>query len=321
MDPATSSHLLLGTSHLYETTNGGVGTNAWTQFSPQPSLGTGAVIDAIGIGNVPAYGTQATFNIAYILSLGRIFVYAPDGNGSFNWRQRGIPGVTDHLADIKVDPRSANIAYVERDAFNGSNGTGHVFRTIDAGRTWVDITGSVTSLPDIPANTAGLDAVVPSGTPLADARKAAGNLYPIYVGNDRGVYTSSDEGQNWNVFDSGLPNVRDSALDFNTSHSTLTAGTYGRGLWTDSAPTLNSTQSGSDGTNSNDKFVRALYGDFLYKTGTTASNDRGYWDGLLGNGTLTPTQAASYIVRSAGSTTVIVSALSVKSSEPTAASN
>ncbi len=311
IDPADHNHLLLGTNRLYESFNGGT---TWAQSAvPLPLTLTGSTrIDAIGIGLIPGTQTSPSYNIIYILSAGHVYVqsptFTPDGPVT-EWRQRSIPGVTDHLADIRVDPSRAYIAFVVRDRFDivaptittaGQN-YGRIFRTTDAGRTWVDIGEA---LPNLPANVAFLDAVTPAGG--TDPRKAAGNLFPLYLGNDTGAYTSVDEGQTWSRFDTGLPNVRVSGLEATADHTVLDAATYGRGVWQSSPPVLGTGVPNADGISANDKFVRAIYGDFLYRTGTSDQGQRGYWAGLITSDPATLLTVATGLIRAGESTTKIV---------------
>jgi hypothetical protein len=91
-------------------------------------------------------------------------------------------------------------------------GTGHVFKSTDAGENFTDITGD---LPDVPANW-----VLVRGGQLV-------------VGTDIGVFASSDtNGSGWAVLGRGLPNVPVSHLALKPGDpNTLVAATYGRGVY------------------------------------------------------------------------------------------
>jgi len=145
-------------------------------------------------------------NTIYASAGGHIFVTLDRG---LNWHQRDIPTV-DHFAALVVDPTNNLIAYAVRDRFTG----GHVFRTTDGGHNWTDISGD---LPDIPTQTIVLD---PRVTP---------NI--IYIGTDRGVFSSIDLGLHWSVFGTGLPNAQVVELKLNPNLNILAAGTHGRGVW------------------------------------------------------------------------------------------
>src|SRR5262249_34847180 len=103
--------------------------------------------------------------------------------------------------------------------------TGHVWKTMDAGTTWIDFTGDTVSLPDAPVNTLLVDSS--TGT--------------LYAGTDVGVFETSTSAPMWNEVgpapgsgESGfLPNVAVTGLAlFNSENRRLLrASTYGRGMW------------------------------------------------------------------------------------------
>lgn len=121
------------------------------------------------------------------------------------------------ISDIIVDPRNRDTAYVVSSASQYNNpDLGRVFMTTDAGINWTDITGSGSSgLPD-----------VPTWKIVLDPRDGT-----LYVGNDYGVYRS-DGGGTWTRMGAGLPFVQVKDLVLNQSQNTLSAGTYGRSMYT-----------------------------------------------------------------------------------------
>jgi autotransporter-associated beta strand protein len=123
------------------------------------------------------------------------------------------------IQNIAVDPRTRDIAYAVASDPPGT-GKGRVFMTTNAGQDgWIDITGN---LPDVPTYKV-----------VVDPRN--GNLY---VGNDDGVYVSTDAGADWQRFGAGLPFVQATNLDLNLSANTLAVGSYGRSMfqvWLDDA--------------------------------------------------------------------------------------
>jgi hypothetical protein len=135
--------------------------------------------------------------------------------GSINPNQFPISSVAADSSD-----GTGRTAYVTVMGFTG--GTGHVWKTTNAGASWIDFTAN---LPDSPAN-----AVV---------------VYPalgqIYVGTDIGVFASATSAPNWielgpnpNSNQPGfLPNAAVTALGIFASggQQLLRASTYGRGMW------------------------------------------------------------------------------------------
>ncbi len=121
------------------------------------------------------------------------------------------------------DPRTIYVTlagYGRRWAFPGAVGedtskigTGHVFKSTDAGNTFRDVTGN---LPDVPANWS----VLHNGH--------------IVVGTDIGVFESCDTaGTNYSRLGNGLPAAPISTLRLKPGDpDTLVAATYGRGVYT-----------------------------------------------------------------------------------------
>jgi hypothetical protein len=201
LDPSNSHRLLLGTNRVYQSVNQGdswapistPGLNGWTSTAP---------IDSIAISKTKPGTIYATAG-------GDIFVTF--NNGSL-WKKIDVPTATDHFSEIDVDPTNNLVAYVVRDQFNGGSAAGHVFRTINGGATWIDISAN---LPNVPANTLVID-------PRTNI---------LYVGTDQSVFASINGGTSWVNFGSGLPNARVIELQLNPFDNILAAGTHGRGMF------------------------------------------------------------------------------------------
>jgi hypothetical protein len=135
--------------------------------------------------------------------------------GSINPNQFPISGVAVDSSDA-----TGKTAYVTVMGFTG--GTGHVWKTTNAGATWTDFTAN---LPDSPTNAA----VVYPG------------LSQVYVATDVGVFGSATSAASWTELGPNpstdlpgfLPNVAVTALGvFNYGgQQLLRASTYGRGMW------------------------------------------------------------------------------------------
>jgi photosystem II stability/assembly factor-like uncharacterized protein len=90
-----------------------------------------------------------------------------------------------YIVDIAFSPASPGQVFITVSGF----GTSHLYRTDDGGSTWTDV-GS--GLPDVPTSAVAVDPVYP-------------NL--VYVGNDLGVYISTNGGSSWLSFNEGLPSA------------------------------------------------------------------------------------------------------------------
>lgn len=123
-----------------------------------------------------------------------------------------IPGETRWISRVVTDPVYAGTMYVLRTGFSSGN---KVWKTIDLGQTWTNISGN---LPDLPCN---------------DLFIYPENPQQLFVANDIGVYHSSDGGVNWNNASEGMPFVP--AIDFDyveiDSIRYLRVGTHGRSIY------------------------------------------------------------------------------------------
>ncbi|MCB0624560.1 MAG: T9SS type A sorting domain-containing protein [Saprospiraceae bacterium] len=103
-------------------------------------------------------------------------------DGGQQWT--AMAGLPDRLAmDIAIHPLDPEVVYA---VFSGF-GTAHVYRTTDGGGVWTPVDGG---LPDVPANTIWIDPQIPQH---------------VYMGNDLGVWVSTDGGENWGSYGEGLP--------------------------------------------------------------------------------------------------------------------
>jgi len=209
--------------------NSGTTQGLYTSLNAGQSWTYNALVDPGGATDV-ASATSVVYNPSAGLFFAAVryhgFYSSPDG---VNWtRLANQPGGAvlsagacppQYAAADPSDP-SGKTAYVTVMGFTG--GTGHIWKTTNAGTTWTDFTGN---LPDSPAN-----AVV---------------VYPamaqVFVATDVGVFASPTSSPTWTelgpVPSSGqagyLPNVAVMALGIFQSgaQQLLRASTYGRGIW------------------------------------------------------------------------------------------
>ena len=151
-------------------------------------------------------GTQtmnATTSIAFPSSAAHFKAGAFDG-------QVYIAGST---APRLIDPMNVSGTVVVPDS------VGRIFLTTDGGASYTPFHGNGTSdLPNVPVQTIVFD---PSDT--TDST--------IFVGNDLGVYQTTDMGQTWHRYGVGFPLVRVTEIRIAKNSGLMRVGTYGRGLW------------------------------------------------------------------------------------------
>lgn len=96
---------------------------------------------------------------------------------------------------------------------------GRLFLTTDGGTTYKPFHGNGTSdLPNVPVQVIVFD---PSDT----------TDKTIFVGNDLGVYQTTDQGATWHRYGVGFPMVRVTEIRIAKNSGLMRVGTYGRGLW------------------------------------------------------------------------------------------
>lgn len=244
--PSGGASLILSTSGGEPNTFGWVSTAGQDQNDPFPwvtPLVTGAGSVFVGsnrvyrapiINNANAYSWtaisdsltgNATASIsvitdAYDAKTSTLRMYAGTSNGKIAMTEDALadaPVWTDmtgaypgsNVSDIAFDPADLTRVFVTRSVFPEP----HLLRSI-AGGDWEAI-GS--GLPTIPANTVIVD-------PLDSQR--------IFVGTDIGAYVSTDGGETFVPFMTGLPlGMVVTDLEIAANPHVLVAGTYGRGTW------------------------------------------------------------------------------------------
>jgi photosystem II stability/assembly factor-like uncharacterized protein len=157
---------------------------------------------------------------------GLIWVGTDDGNVQVTQNAGGAwTNVTPALAKagapagwwisrVFASPHSAGTAFVAVNGYRFDDFRPFLFKTTDFGATFTSITGN---LPKWSVNVVVQDRKNP-------------NL--LYVGNDRGVWVSIDEGANWSQLKADLPAVAVHDLVIHPRENDLVLATYGRGLWT-----------------------------------------------------------------------------------------
>jgi hypothetical protein len=149
--------------------------------------------------------------------------------GASTWTSHTVTGAPagQPVSDLAVDPTNTDVVVVVYPGFtsiNPMNRTKHVFRTIDGGSTWTDISGTdggnvFANLPDLPLHSVVID---PGTSP-----------HSIMVASDDGVMRTANNGATWQVLGVGLPTVDCKALEIDpeVTPSLLRVGTHGRSVF------------------------------------------------------------------------------------------
>jgi photosystem II stability/assembly factor-like uncharacterized protein len=195
---AGTNILYAGRIDFYKSTDYG---NSWINFFS---------IDGNPINTIAVSPTDC--DLVYAGTAPRYFPPAgvfKSSDGGLTWMDVSSTLPDRYPMDVAINPLNNNIVYVVYSGF----GTAHLFKTTDGGLTWSAITG----LPDVPTNTVILDPLAPD---------------IIYVGNDFGVYYSTDAGLTWQHYNDGLEDAT-LVMHLSISHSNrkLRLASHGRGIY------------------------------------------------------------------------------------------
>ena len=91
----------------------------------------------------------------------------------------------------------------------------YLFRTDDYGRSWTLLTGGTNGVP----------ADVPTRAVREDPKRKG----LLYLGTEKGIYVSFDDGQAWQPLQLNLPVVP--ITDLRVHHDDLVVSTQGRSFW------------------------------------------------------------------------------------------
>jgi len=205
-----SSEVYAGYDRLYTLEN-----NSWVGISE--SLGA----------NLNELEIDPSNNNIIFASRGNLLYRSKNKGQNFTTLSASSTGIFGtRITSIEVHNSNSNIVWVTTSGvnFNGpSSGFtgGGVFKSIDGGSTFTDITDNL-----------------PNEAKFVVRHHPFTNNNSIYVGTALGVYHRNDDTNTWEVFSTNLPNVTVSDLEINPFDNTITAATYGRSVWQSSIPSI-----------------------------------------------------------------------------------
>lgn len=169
------------------------------------------------------FGSMSTLDVSAV-NQSIIIAGTDDGNVhittdfGFNWTDlsEGLPEVA--VSSVVTDPLVESTIYVTFSGYRSNDYLPHVFRSIDYGATWEDISAN---LPEIPVNEIVIDPLLP-------------NTY--YLATDLGVFSTENGGESWEVMGEDMPPVVVNDLDLHSEKRELLAATFGYSMFTYSLP-------------------------------------------------------------------------------------
>lgn len=204
-----------------------------------------AITDDLTKGQHPSgsisYGTITVIAPSY-QNTESVYVGTDDGNvwfiSDFGTKQNLIiDGLPDrYVTGLAVNPENDADVYVTFSGFKDLDYSSHIFHSTDHGENWASVQGD---LPDMPINDIVID-------PLDNSM--------LYIATDLGVWVSSNFGNNWEILGTGMPPGVVNDLRFHEETRQLTAGTFGRSMYT-----IDLTNFVSDVNDVEDAFTAELY--------------------------------------------------------------
>lgn len=201
LDPRNSNRMIYATERIFESNDAG---QNWHTISPDLSDGFGAVRSMAMAPSNPDF--------VYVATNDGNVMRSQDGGHNFTQIADNIPGWPRVTREIFVHPTDENIVYLAVAAFD----TQQIRYSSNGGSNWTALDGD---LPNTPVNTI---LVKPQQNMLHGI---------IYAGTDIGLYISIDDGQSWQKYGKGLPNVPVIDIRLDDSGSQLVVVTQGRGIW------------------------------------------------------------------------------------------
>ena len=244
MDPTDARHLITGGPQIVEHLNAPEATpNDWVQVfnigtapAPGNELRNVTAVDLHGDAAYAAFcglcnvfttrtNTNQAFHNGLVTNVGG--AEPPQKGTSKGWHFAAANGLPNrYVMALEIDPNDPDIVYVGLGGYSNAQwlppgqyldpntniGTGHLYKSTDAGENFVDISGD---LPDVPV----------FGITLRNGQ--------LMVGTQIGPFISSDDdGSLWAPFGNGLPNSPVLQLTtFPGDMSQIFAASYGRGVW------------------------------------------------------------------------------------------
>ena len=207
---------------LYKTTSGG---ESWTQISQDltredpgvpPNLNSAAAADA---------PTEKRTGVIYTIApsplrSSTIWIGTDDGlvqltkDDGKTWENVTPPAVTSWSKVVMIEAShfDVNEAYAAVERHQLSDYEPHIYRTLDSGKTWTEITRGL-----------------PAGVYVQTVKEDPHRRGLLFTGTERSVFVSFDDGERWQSLQQNLPPA--SMRDLAVHGDDLIVATHGRGFW------------------------------------------------------------------------------------------
>ena len=207
---------------LYKTTNGG---ESWTQISQDMTRedpGVPSNLNDAAAADAPADKRRGViYTIAPSpLRAPTIWIGTDDGlihltkDDGKTWQNVTPPALTSWSKVVMIEAShfDVNEAYAAVERHQLADYEPHIYRTIDSGKTWTEITQGL-----------------PAGVYVQTVKEDPHRRGLLLTGTERSVFVSFDDGDHWQSLQLNLPAA--SMRDIAVHADDLIVGTHGRGFW------------------------------------------------------------------------------------------
>jgi len=231
VDPHLNSGVYFGSQFLHYSSDKG---RSWKILSPDLTTNNKAKLQQAKSGGLTVDATGAE-NHCTILAIAPsasdkkvVWVGTDDGNiqvtqdGGTTWSNVGIniKGAPNAgwVPYLWVNPNNSAECIAVINNYRQNDWNAYLFRTSDFGKTWMSVLGTV---PAEDGEFGYVHSVLPHPK----------NKNLIFLGTDRGLWLSFNNGTNWQKWKQGFPSVPVTDLKIQQRENDLVIGTFGRGIW------------------------------------------------------------------------------------------
>ncbi|HEU5236256.1 MAG TPA: hypothetical protein VFU37_03895, partial [Pyrinomonadaceae bacterium] len=230
ISPHLHTRLYFASNKLYRTDDRG---DTWKVISGElsraldrdklPVMGKVWSMDAVAKNQSTAFYGNASALAESQKKEGLIYVGTDDGliqiteDGGRNWRKVERVGDVPELSYVSriiTSNHDANTVYVAFENHQNADFKPYLFKSSDAGRTWVSIKGNL-----------------PATWPVWGIAEDHVNPNLLFAGTEFGLFFTVDGGQKWIQLKGGLPTIQVRDIAIQRRENDLVLGTFGRGIY------------------------------------------------------------------------------------------
>lgn len=220
--PVDSKVLYASSQHVWRTTNGG---QSWERISPNLSRSDPSTMQASGGPITKDQTGVETYAVVFTVApshqdVNTIWAGSDDGwvhvtqDGGKNWSKVTPPDLPDftRISLIEASPHTNGVAYLAGNRYQMGDRKPYVYKTADFGRSWQKIVGGL-----------------PEGDFPRTVREDPKRRGLLYLGTERGVWVSFNDGASWQSLQLNLPVTPVHGIV--VEERDLVVGTHGRGFY------------------------------------------------------------------------------------------